>query len=358
VSTADVLPEEAVSEGVTAGAAEESCSWSETEPTRVEEPAAAVAASDSDENTEPVWPQRPSFQLVSHDADLLARLNQALGSDSDRITTVALRDAGVSLLGEPPPIVVVDMRNQAHRLEAVAALCRTRPRASVIAIFEGRASVRELYGAGVVSICSAGADTVAACMRSVARQRRYLSNELAVAEGVRASFARLHRIIADLRSGLLSTSVSLNLLQVLAESIDRGVLLVPEGNQLIAMGAFGQTALGEALAERTRNLAIPMAGDGVLAACLADSRTRRASYESARLPAPLAAVVDRPLTGEIVVLPLPGSERVIAVIYLDNGARDRPLADIEVFELAAFQLGLALENEALRRVRDNKPAGL
>jgi len=49
------------------------------------------------------------------------------------------------------------------------------------------------------------------------------------------------------------------------------------------------------------------------------------------------------------VLPVPGSERVIAAIYLDNGNRDRAIGDIEIFELAAFQLGLALENELLRR---------
>lgn len=252
------------------------------------------------------------------------------------------------MLGEPPPVVVIDLRNQAPSLDAVAALCRARPRASVIAVLEERTPLRDLYNAGVVSICSAGPDTVAACMLSVARQRRYLSNEHAVAEGVRASFARLHRIIADLRSGLLSTSVSLNLLHVLAESIDRGVLLVPERDRLVAAGAFGQTASGESLAERTRNLSCPVGEEGVLAACLSDSHTRRTSYEVAGLPPAFAAVVDPPVSGEIVVLPVPGSERVIAVVYLDNGARDRPLADIEIFELAAFQLGLALENEVLR----------
>lgn len=351
VNPADVLPDEPIPVAVASGAPQDSRSWAETGPTRVEAEPAAVEALESGESTEPVWPERPRFQLVSHDSELLARLNQSLASDGDRITTVALRDAGVSLLGEPPPIVVIDMRNQAHSLEAVSALCRTRPRASVIAVFEGRASLRELYSAGVVSICSV--DTVAACMRSMARQRKYLSIEHAVAEGVRASFARLHRIIADLRSGLLSTSASLNLLHVLSESIDRGVLLIPERNQLIAMGAFGRTTTGETLTERTRSLAFSAGRDGVLAACLGDSRTRRATYESARLPSAFAAVVDRPVTGEIVVLPVPGSERVIAVIYLDNGARERPLADIEVFELAAFQLGLALENEALRRSRPN-----
>jgi GAF domain-containing protein len=68
-------------------------------------------------------------------------------------------------------------------------------------------------------------------------------------------------------------------------------------------------------------------------------------------------VVDRPVSGESVVLPVPGSDRVIAVIYLDNGGRDRPVGDIEIFEMAAFQLGLALENEFLRRSGTEKGSG-
>jgi GAF domain-containing protein len=63
------------------------------------------------------------------------------------------------------------------------------------------------------------------------------------------------------------------------------------------------------------------------------------------------------VSGEIVVLPVPGSERVIAVIYLDNGVRDRPVGDLEIFELAAFQLGLALENEFLRRSSPERETG-
>jgi hypothetical protein len=234
-------------------------------------------------------------------------------------------------------------------VETLTALCRSRPRASVVALFVGRAPLRDLYQAGVQSITSAGPETVAACVRSVARQRKYLSNENAIAEGVRASFARLRRIIADLRSGLLATSVSLNLLNVVAESLDRGVLLVPDRDQLVALGAFGQTALGEELVAKTQNLAFPVGEAGVFHECLKDSQTRRASYDSAGFPQAFRDVVDRPASGEIAVLPVPGSERVITVIYLDNGSRDRPVGDIEVFELAAFQLGLALENEFLRR---------
>ena len=302
-------------------------------------------------------PDRPRFQLVSPDADLLERINRILAETGDRISAVGLRDAGTSLLGEAPPIVVVDLRYQPQGVDTLTALCRARPRASIIVLFEGRAPLRELYQAGVLSITSLSPETVAACVRSVARQRKYLSNESAIAEGVRASFARLRRIIADLRSGLLATSVSLNLLSVVAESLDRGVLLVPDGDRLVALGAFGLTGQGEELVTKTQNLAFPVGENGIFFECLKDSQTRRVSFDIAGLPQAFREVVDRPVSGESVVLPVPGSDRVIAVIYLDNGARDRPVGDIEIFEMAAFQLGLALENEFLRRSGTEKGSG-
>jgi hypothetical protein len=302
-------------------------------------------------------PDRPRFQLVSPDAELLERINRLLTETGDHMSAVGLRDAGTSLLGEAPPIVVVDLRYQPQGVDTLTALCRARPRASIIVLFEGRAPLRELYQAGVLSITSLAPDTVAACVRSVARQRKYLSNESAIAEGVRASFARLRRIIADLRSGLLATSVSLNLLSVVAESLDRGVLLVPDGDRLVALGAFGLTTLGEELVTRTQNLVFPVGESGVFFECLKDSQTRRMSYDIAGLPQAFRDAVDRPVSGEIVVLPVPGSDRVIAVIYLDNGGRDRPVGDIEIFEMAAFQLGLALENEFLRRSGTERGAG-
>jgi hypothetical protein len=292
---------------------------------------------------------RPRFQMVSPDTELLARTNLILETDGDRMSAVAFRDAGVSLLGETPPIVVVDLRYQPQGVAALSALCRTRPRASVIAVFEGRAPLREIYQAGVVAISSVAPDTIAACVRSVARQRRFLSNENAIAEGVRACLARLRRSITDLRSGLLATSVSLNLLDVMAESLDRGILFVPDGQRLVALGAFGQTSQGNNLAVTTQNLVVPVGEQGVFFECLNDSQARYVNFDTAGLPQAFLETVDRPVTGEIAVLPVPGSQRVIAMLYLDNGSRDRPVGDIEIFELAALQLGLALENEFLRR---------
>ena len=292
---------------------------------------------------------RLRFQIVSPDAELLGRLNQLMAASGDRVSAVALRDAGASLLGESPPIVVVDLRYQVHALTTLSALCRSRPRAAVIALFEGRAPLREMYQSGVLSVTSSVPETVVACMQSAARQRKYMANEHAITEGVRTSFARLRRIIADLRSGLLGTSVSSNLMAAVAESLDRGVLFVPHLDRMVALGAFGNTGGGAPLTKTTQGLIMSIGSSGVFKDCVADSRSRRLRYDQANLPQAFTEAVDCPRTGEIAVLPVPGSERVIAAIYLDNGTRERDIGDIEIFELAAFQLGLALENEFLRR---------
>ena len=306
------------------------------------------------EPTPPPSVDRLRFQIVSPDTELLARLNHLMAATGDHVSAVALRDAGASFLGESPPIVVVDLRYQIHALTTLSALCRSRPRAAVIALFKGRAPLREMYQSGVLSVTSAVPETIVACMQSTAKQRRYMANEHAITEGVRTSFARLRRIIADLRSGLLGTTVSSNLMAAVAESLDRGVLFVPHLDRMVALGAFGNTGRGAPLAKTTQGLIMTIGSSGVFKECVTDSRSRRLRYHEANLPQAFVEAVDCPRTGEIAVLPVPGSERVIAAIYLDNGSRDRVIGDIEIFELAAFQLGLALENEFLRRANPKR----
>src|SRR5664279_1519156 len=106
-----------------------------------------------------------------------------------------------------------------------------------------------MYKSGVLSVTSPKPATVVACLQSAARQRKYMTKEDAITEGIRVSFARLRRIIVDLRSGLLGTSVSSNLMSAVAESLDRGVLFVPHLDRLVALGAFGNTMPGAPLAK-------------------------------------------------------------------------------------------------------------
>jgi len=56
-----------------------------------------------------------------------------------------------------------------------------------------------------------------------------------------------------------------------------------------------------------------------------------------------------PAHEQVVVFPIAGSERVIAIVYADNGDSARALRDVDLLEVAAAQVGIAFENELLRR---------
>jgi hypothetical protein len=67
------------------------------------------------------------------------------------------------------------------------------------------------------------------------------------------------------------------------------------------------------------------------------------------LPAGFFHRAGRPRTGQFAVFPVMGGQRVIALVYVDNGVSDKAIGDLDVLELASAQAGLAFENELLRR---------
>ena len=62
-----------------------------------------------------------------------------------------------------------------------------------------------------------------------------------------------------------------------------------------------------------------------------------------------AAAGDRARSGECAIFPVMGGQRVIALVYADNGPSNRAIEELDILELAAAQAGLAFENELLRR---------
>ena len=70
--------------------------------------------------------------------------------------------------------------------------------------------------------------------------------------------------------------------------------------------------------------------------------------------AELIELIGRPETGQVVIIPVLGAQRVISVIYADNGQTTRAIDDIDVLELATAQVGMAFENELLRRQAERR----
>lgn len=289
------------------------------------------------------------LQIVSPDRQVAEQVSEIILPEIAQVVRVPLREAGNRLPGEPTPtVVVLDMREGCHSVEDLLAIRRSRPRSSVIALIDSQEMTTRAFDSGAVAAIPANSSALAACFHSLIRNMPDVSGSRNQAN-VRAGFARLRRVLADIRSGLLSATMALNLMHIISESVDRAVLLLVRKSDLLALGAFGFSTDGRSLAEATRGLALDARERNVLTRCIADGQPRSLSFENANLPPEFANLIGRPHNGQIVVFPVMGSERVISVVYTDNGSNNRAIEDIELLELATAQVGVAFENELLRR---------
>src|SRR5258705_120996 len=246
-------------------------------------------------------------------------------------------------------IVLRDMRGGPLAIATVSALRRARPRASILVLADSNLRSQEVYEAGAIAVLSGELPLMAACLRSVARNRRDLMTGASRADRINANFAKLRRIVGDLRSGLISTTISLSLMNILSESVERAVLFLVRKDGLVALGAFGNSPGGQPLAKLTRGLSLELASRNAINDSLADGRVRNIPVEEAHLPDSFAGLLGRPRSGECAIFPVMGGQRVIALVYADNGHSNRAIEELDILELAAAQAGLAFENELLRR---------
>ena len=292
-------------------------------------------------------PERVRLQVVSADKQIAEKLSQAL--PDAQVARVNLRDAGTPPPGESPPIVILDLRNGAVALEAIAALRRARPRASIVAIVDGSVALTQVYQAGAMVAINGELPVVVAAFRSLSQNRRDLITGGVRADRVHASFNKLRRIVGDLRSGLISTTISLSLMNIISESVERAVLFLVRRDGLVALGAFGNSPEGKPLAQLTRGLKLALTGRNALVDSLGDGQVRSLRFDDALLPENLVKMLGRPRSGQSAIFPVMGGQRVIALVYADNGHSNRAIEELDILELAASQAGLAFENELLRR---------
>ena len=291
--------------------------------------------------------------LVTHDQALADDLAQRL---EGRMATylAPLETAAVTMPGDTPPVVLVDLRPGGVGLEALAELCGAHAEAMVIAVADLSVPLAAVYELGVAAVVPAEPAAIVGCVNSLQRNLRATST----GDGRRdeGSLARLRRVYTELRSGLLSATVALNLMQLISESFERGILFLVRRDQLATLGAFGVSDRGRPLAEAMRGLRLDLTPDCVLTNAVAKGEVQTVAFAEAGLPEAFLRRVGVPRNERVVVFPVLGAERVIAVVYTDNGEHDEPVEDWEILELAASQVGIAFENELLRQQVSRKGA--
>jgi hypothetical protein len=315
-------------------------------------PRPVAAAMDLDATLQEAPPAHAAEKLrlhvVSADVPFAESLAEALQHEVAGVELAELSHAGHAEHGEPPPIVLLDLRSNGTSVEEAATFRRSRPRASLIALVEPGTSFARVYEAGALAALPADVEAVVACIENVIESRRDLVRG-APRPDHSSGVARLRRVFGDLRSGLISATVALNLMHIISESVERAVLFLVKRDHLVALGAFGTDPRGRPLAEVTRALKVELDVDSALARSLDSGEVQSLRFDEAALPEPFRSMVGPPRNGQVVVFPVLGAQRVISVIYTDNGDNEKPIEDIDILELATAQVGMAFENELLRR---------
>jgi hypothetical protein len=291
----------------------------------------------------------PRLQVVSADPKLVEHVMHALKPGEATVVRVTLRDAGTPPPGEPSPVVLLDLRHGGVALEALRGLRRARPRSSVIAVIDAADPVAAVYEAGALAAVEARPAVIASCFRSLVQNRMDLLTAGIRPDRVKENYAKLRRIVGDLRSGLISTTISLSLMNIISESVERAVLFLVRRSELGVLGAFGTGLGGEPLAVLTRGLRLPLSSENALIASLRDGQVRSVAFDEAQFPETFTSIVGKPRACQCAIFPVLGGQKVIAVVYADNGSSNTSIEQVEMLELAAVQAGLALENELLRR---------
>jgi len=282
-------------------------------------------------------------RALSADRDFLAQLGSSLASAAS-IRRVTLGRASEPPRGGASDFLLVDSRAGALEAQAIAGLRAARPEARIVALVDSNESMQQAYRYGATAAVPAEVQTVRACILSLLEAD---SAREAPAESD-ASVRRLQRVFGELRSGLASATVALQLMQLVSESFERAVLMLVRRGRLATLGAFGVGAGGRPLAVAMRRLELEPTG--LLRACLDQAQVQRGPFRPEELPPGFAEALGPPPAHEqVVVFPIAGSERVIAIVYADNGDSARALRDVDLLEVAAAQVGIAFENELLRR---------
>jgi len=288
----------------------------------------------------------PEVRALTPDRELVRQLRTRLAGRA-RLRRVALGRATEPAGAGDSDVVLVDVRAGALDPEGLALLRAARPEARIVVLVDSADVLPLAYRHGAAAAVPAEVETVAACLSSLLETDLARGEEDGRAAPAETGMRRLQRVFGDLRSGVASATVALNLMQLVSESFERAVLLLVKKDRLAALGAFGVAADGRPLAAAVRRL--ELVPSGLLAAALATSQAQTSAFAGADLPGALALVLGAPAFDRVVVFPVAGTERVIAVVYADNGEIDRKLQDLDLLEVAAAQVGIAFENELLRR---------
>ncbi len=146
-----------------------------------------------------------------------------------------------------------------------------------------------------------------------------------------------------------SADVSRLVMDVAARFLERGVLFVVKGDLARGLAAFGVGRSAKECLETAQKLSIEIANTPAFAEAVRRGAAYRLTNEMDSLEVPIFRVIGRARASEAVLIPLLYNRTTLLLLYGDNAASGRSLADLAGLELFIAQAGMALENKLLQR---------
>ncbi len=178
-------------------------------------------------------------------------------------------------------------------------------------------------------------DLMLVASRRFVEQQSALSNlaETPAGEPMHRGFRLLVQLIKEVSDPHDISPVTLTILQLAADYVDRCVLFAIKGDQFVTLGKFG-------LRIGSRGLHLHRGEVSIIDRVVTTGRPYRGSVESP-VAEQLATAFAGPAVREVVVLPMLSGSEVVGVLYGDNAVRHHPIADTLGLEIFLTQAGVA-----------------
>lgn len=159
----------------------------------------------------------------------------------------------------------------------------------------------------------------------------------------------LHGMLRELNDPSLGGGITLLVLRYAAEFVNRAVLFMVQGDELVGLGQFGILDRQGSADARIRKLRIPRTEASLF------SGVMEAKHPAVLRPEPLGwnsflfGQLDDGIPDEVFVGPIVSEGKVVALLYGDNLPGKKSIGGTESLEIFLSQAGVAMEKALLER---------
>ncbi len=162
---------------------------------------------------------------------------------------------------------------------------------------------------------------------------------------------QLKEMVRELNDPHFNADVSLLILRFAVELMGRAVIFVVTNEEVLGLGQAGIERSDATQAVRA--LRIPINEPSIFADVLSHRTAIRRKLDSTPWNRKLLETLGGIEPSESFAAPVFTSRRIAAIVYGDNGAENKPVGDVDAFEIFLSHAGIAMERSLLeRRLRD------